>query len=71
MAMRVKAEPDEVGVKKRSRVTTWSEYDRALAKRGTLTTWFDDARSWDQLTTPRPLGRGKGACIRRPPCRWA
>ena len=42
MAMRVKPEASEVGLKQRYRVTNWSEYDRALVNRGNLTIWFDD-----------------------------
>ena len=37
MAMRVKADTGEVGLKQRYRVTTCSKYDRALVNRGNLT----------------------------------
>ena len=40
MAMRVRPETGEVGLKQRYRVTNWSEYDRALVNRGNLTIWF-------------------------------
>ena len=59
MAMPVKPDMVEVGVKQRYRVTNWSEYDRALVNRGNLTIWFDDASIWDQWTPPPPEGRGK------------
>ena len=59
MAMQVKPDMVEVGVKQRYRVTNWSEYDRALVNRGNLTIWFDDASIRDQWTPPPPEGRGK------------
>jgi hypothetical protein len=59
MAMRVKPETGEVGLKQRYRVTNWSEYDRALVNRGNLTIWFDEASIRDSWTPPRPIGRGK------------
>ena len=58
MAMRVKPDTGEVGVKQRYRVTNWSEYDRALVNRGNLTIWFDDESLRDQWTPPPPVGRG-------------
>ena len=59
MAMRVKPETGEVGLKQRYRVTNWSEYDRALVNRGNLTIWFDEASVRDSWTPARPIGRGK------------
>ena len=59
MAMRVKPDTGEVGLKQRYRVTNWSEYDRALVNRGNLTIWFDDASIRDNWTPPPPVGRGK------------
>jgi hypothetical protein len=59
MAMRVKPDTDEVGLKQRYRVTNWSEYDRALVNRGNLTIWFDEASIRDQWTPAPPIGRGK------------
>ena len=58
MAMRVKADTGEVGLKQRYRVTNWSEYDRALVNRGNLTIWFDDESLRDHWTPPPPEGRG-------------
>ncbi len=43
MAKQEPPETVEVGVQQRYRVTSWSEYDRALVNRGSLTIWFDDA----------------------------
>lgn len=31
--------------KKRYRIRNWSEYNRALIQRGSITLWFDQARS--------------------------
>ncbi|MER2624180.1 MAG: IS5 family transposase [Accumulibacter sp.] len=59
MAMRVKPDTGEVGLKQRYRVTNWSEYDRALVNRGNLTIWFDEASIRDQWTPAPPVGRGK------------
>jgi hypothetical protein len=59
MAMRVKPDTGEVGLKQRYRVTNWSEYDRALVNRGNLTIWFDEASIRDQWTPAPPIGRGK------------
>jgi len=52
MAMRVKPETGEVGLKQRYRVTNGSEYDRALVNRGHLTLWFDEASIRVQWTPP-------------------
>jgi len=59
MAMRVKPDIGEVGLKQRYRVTNWSEYDRTLVNRGNPTIWFDDASIRDQCTPPPPVGGGK------------
>jgi hypothetical protein len=58
MAMRVKADTGEVGLKQQYRVRNWSEYDRALVNRGNLTIWFDDESIRDHWTPPPPVGRG-------------
>lgn len=58
MAMRVKPDTGEVGLKQQYRVTNWSEYDRALVNRGNLTIWFDDENIRDHWTPPPPVGRG-------------
>jgi len=58
MAMRVKPDIGEIGVKQRYRVTNWAEYDRALVNRGNLTIWFDDESIRDHWTPPPPEGRG-------------
>jgi hypothetical protein len=44
--------------KTKYRVTNWSEYDRALVRRGDLTIWFTPAalRAW----TPLPTGQRGG-----------
>jgi hypothetical protein len=59
MAMRVKPDTGEVGLKQRYRATNWSEYDRALVNRGNLTIRFDEASIRDQWTPAPPVGRGK------------
>ncbi|MEF8749741.1 MAG: IS5 family transposase [Candidatus Accumulibacter propinquus] len=59
MAMRVKADTGEVGLKQRYRVTNWSDYDRALVNRGNLTIWFEDEIIRDHWTPAPPVGRGK------------
>ena len=59
MAMRVKPDAVEVGLKQRYRVTNWSEYERALVNRGNLPIWFDEASIRDQWTPAPPVGRGK------------
>ena len=46
-------------VKHRYRVRNWSEYDRALVNRGSLTVWFDEESIAKDWTPPRPKGRGK------------
>lgn len=61
MAARVKVDTQSASsaVKQRYRVRNWSEYDRALVNRGSLTVWFEEesiAQSW---TPPPPKGRGK------------
>lgn len=61
MAMRVKPDTGEVGLKQQYRVTNWSEYDRALVNRGNLTIWFDDENIRDHWTPPPPVGRGTPA----------
>jgi hypothetical protein len=42
MAATVKKDATTPKVKHQYRVTNWSEYDRALVARGSLTVWFDD-----------------------------
>jgi hypothetical protein len=59
MAMRVKPDTGEVGLKQRYRVTNWSEYDRALVNRGNLTSGSTTRVFRDQWTPAPPLGRGK------------
>lgn len=61
MAMRVKPDTGEVGLKQQYRVTNWSEYDRALVNRGNLTIWFDDENIRDHWTPPPPVWRGTPA----------
>jgi hypothetical protein len=58
MAMRVKPDTGEIGLKQQYRVRNWSEYDRALVNRGNLTIWFDDESIRDNWTPPPPVGRG-------------
>ena len=55
MAKRSKVHPS---FKTRYRLTNWSEYDRALASRGSLTVWFspDAIKAW----TPRGTARRGG-----------
>ncbi|HND03740.1 MAG TPA: IS5/IS1182 family transposase, partial [Nitrospira sp.] len=50
MAMHMKPDTVERGLKQRYRVTNGSEYDRALVNRGNLTIWFDEASIRDQWT---------------------
>ena len=55
MSKRSKVHPT---YKTKDRVTNWSEYDRALVRRGDLTIWFTPAalRAW----TPLPTGERGG-----------
>jgi Transposase DDE domain len=59
MAVRLKVDAGSGKVKQRYRVTNWSEYDRALVNRGSLTVWFDEATVREGWTPPPPVGRGK------------
>jgi hypothetical protein len=50
----------KVNTKHKYRVRNWPEYDRALAKRGDITVWFDEdaVGTW----TPPRTGRRGGQC---------
>jgi hypothetical protein len=59
MAARVKTDTQASMAKQRYQVRNWSEYDRALVNRGSLTVWFDEESIAQGWTPPRPAGRGK------------
>lgn len=59
MAARVKEGGEGQKVKYDYRVQNWSEYDKALVNRGSLTVWFDEATIREGWTPPPPEGRGK------------
>ena len=59
MAARVKIDTQASTAKHRYQVRNWSEYDRALVNRGSLTVWFDEQSIAQGWTPPRPKGRGK------------
>jgi transposase len=59
MAARVKVDTQASTAKHRYQVRNWSEYDRALVNRGSLTVWFDEQSIAQGWTPPRPKGRGK------------
>ena len=59
MAARVKMDTQASTAKHRYQVRNWSEYDRALVNRGSLTVWFDEQNIAQGWTPPRPKGRGK------------
>ena len=63
MSKRSKVHPT---YKTKYRVTNWSEYDRALVRRGDLTIWFTPAalRAW----TPLPTGQRGGQPRYSDPC---
>ena len=54
MAARVKIDTQASTAKHRYQVRNWSEYDRALVNRGSLTVWFDEQSIDQGWTPPRP-----------------
>jgi transposase len=59
MAARVKMDTQASTAKHRYQVRNWSEYDRALVNRGSLTVWFEEESIVKGWTPPPPKGRGK------------